>query len=116
MRHGELKVSLEGSEEAPVIRAEGEIDLGTVDALRSAALQAVKLRPKSVVFDLRAVSYIDGSGLGVLMATLKRMGREPGSVVVIANQPAVLQALQLTGLDRVLRVLREPATAGRGPA
>jgi hypothetical protein len=33
--------------------------------------------------------------------------------VVVTDQPAVIQSLHITGLDRVLRVLREPQTLTR---
>jgi anti-anti-sigma factor len=113
MRHSELKVWVEEWEGVPAVRAEGEIDLGTVDALRSAASEVVRTKPDRVIFDLRKVNYIDSSGLGILVATRKRVGTTPESVTIITDQPAVLQSLEITGLDRVLNVLREPAAVQR---
>lgn len=110
MRHGELKVWVEEWEGVPAVRAEGEVDLGTVDALRSAASEVVRMKPERVIFDLREVSYIDSSGLGILVATRKRVGTSQESVTVITDQPAVLQSLEITGLDRILNVVREPCT------
>ena len=109
MRYGELKVWTDEWEGTPVIGAEGEIDLGSVDSLRKAASEAVRLKPSTVIFDLRKVSFIDSSGLGILVATRKQLGSGAGSVVVVTEQPAVLQSLQITGLDRVLQVQAEPA-------
>ena len=108
MRHGELKVWTEEWDGVPVIGAEGEVDLGTVDSLRAAASQVVRRKPGTVIFDLRKVSYMDSSGLGILVATRKQLKSDPNSVTVITDQPAVLQSLRITGLDRVLRVLHEP--------
>lgn len=114
MRHGELRVWTERWGETPVIGAEGEIDLGTVDKLRSAASEVVREQPDAVIFDLRKVTFIDSSGLGILVATRKRVSQ--GGVTVVTNQPAVLQSLGITGLDRVLTVLREPDAVLSGPA
>ncbi len=109
MRHGELRVWNETWDGTPVIAAEGEVDLSSVDLLRSAASQAVRDQPDTLVFDFRKVTFIDSSGLGILVATRKQLKNNPDSVVVVTDQQAVLQSLQLTGLDRVVRVLREPS-------
>jgi len=114
MRHADLQVWTEDWNGTPVVAAEGEIELATVDRFRSAASDAVRGKPESVIFDLRKVTFIDSSGLGILVATRKRLSNEPSSVVVITDQPAVLQSLEITGLDRVLRVVREPAALQTG--
>jgi len=111
MHRGDLRVWTEDWDGVPVIGAEGEIDLGTIDQIRSATSELVRSKPARLIFDLRQVSYIDSSGLGILVGARKHLGHEPELVTVITDHPAVLQALSLTGLDRVLRVLREPATA-----
>lgn len=114
MRYGELRVWTENWDGTPVVAAEGEIDLGTVDSFRSAALEAVRLGSERVIFDLRKVSFIDSSGLGILVATRKRLQSQPENVVVITAQPAVLQALSITGLNRVLVVQQEPCAVPSG--
>ncbi|MCC2671311.1 MAG: anti-anti-sigma factor [Armatimonadetes bacterium] len=108
MRQGDLKVWTEEWDGTPVVAAEGEIDLGTVHALRAAASEIVRLRPAAVIFDLRKVSFIDSSGLGILVATRKQLGGSSDAVTVVTDQPAVLQSLQITGLDRVLIIERSP--------
>ena len=114
MRYGELKVWTEHWGETPVIGAEGEVDLGTVDALRSVTSEVVRAQPKSVIFDLRKVTFMDSSGLGILVATRKRLSNQPGSVIIVTDQPAVLQSLMITGLDRVFTVQRDIAPVPSG--
>jgi anti-anti-sigma factor len=111
MRHGELYVSTEEWGDTPVIRAEGEVDLGTVDVFRKAVSEVVRSKPEKVIFDLRDLTYIDSSGLGVLVATRKQLGSKSGCVTIVTAQPAVLQSLNLTGLDRVLEVLPDQVAA-----
>ena len=109
MRQGDLRVWTEEWDGTPVIGAEGEIDLSSVDLLRKAASEVVRLKPHAVIFDLRKVYFIDSSGLGVLVATRKQLGRDPGTVTVITTQPAVLQSLEITGLHRVFSIAGEPS-------
>jgi anti-anti-sigma factor len=105
MKRRELEVRTEEQEGVPLIRVEGEVHLRTVNLLRTAASRAVRRRPEKVIFDLRRVTYIDSSGLQILIAVRKQLNNDPEAVVVITDQPGVLQALRITGLDRVLRVL-----------
>lgn len=114
MRYGDLRVWTEIWGETPVIGAEGEVDLGTVDSLRSVTSEVVREKPRSVIFDLRKVTFMDSSGLGILVATRKRLNNEPGAVVIITDQPAVLQSLSITGLDRIFTVQRELAPVPSG--
>jgi anti-anti-sigma factor len=109
MRHDELKIWTDNWDGNPVVGAEGEVDLSSVDQLRTAASLAVREKPTTLIFDFRKVTFIDSSGLGILVATRKQLQNNPDAVVVVTNQPAVLQSLQLTGLDRVVRVINEPA-------
>lgn len=109
MPHGELRIWSDNWDGNPVVGAEGEVDLSSVDQLRSAASQAVRQQPETLIFDFRKVTFIDSSGLGILVATRKQLRNSPDAVIVVTDQPAVLQSLQLTGLDRVVRVLKEPA-------
>jgi anti-anti-sigma factor len=109
MPHSDLIIWSDNWDGNPVVGAEGEVDLSSVDALRTAASQAVREQPNTLIFDFRKVTFIDSSGLGILVAARKQLRNNPDAVVVVTAQPAVLQSLQLTGLDRVVRVLREPA-------
>lgn len=109
MRYGELKVWTDEWDGVPVVGAEGEIDLGTVDSLRAAASEIVRGNPESIIFDLRKVTYIDSSGLGILLAARKQLGKSADSVVVVTEQASVIQSLKITGLDRVMRIQSEPA-------
>ena len=111
MRYGDLRVWTEEWDGTPVVRVEGEIDLATVDQFRAAASDVVRRKPSAMIFDLREVTYIDSSGLGVLVAARRHLGTESSVVTVVTTQEAVLQSLRLTGLDRIIRVLNEPPVA-----
>jgi anti-anti-sigma factor len=108
MRRGQLDVRLEAWQGAPVIKARGEVGLAGIDAFRTAAQEAVRGHPRVVIFDLRDATLIDSSGLGVLIATRRRLGLGPDSVIVVTENHSILSSLQITGLDRCVRVLEGP--------
>lgn len=99
-----------------MVAAEGEVDLGNVDQFRTAAIEAVRPNPARLIFDLRGVTYMDSSGLGVLIAARRLLGKSPDCVLVVTSQPALLRSLQITGLDQVLNVAKDmPATLVAAP-
>ena len=61
----------------PVLKVAGEIDLATVDALRTALEEAVSTDP-TVVVDMAGVTFFDATGLRVILqAAASRNGAGP---------------------------------------
>jgi len=58
---------------------------------------------KRLVLDLERITFIDSSGLGALVALLKRVGSE-GHLGLVRVQPAVKRLLAMTRLDRVFTI------------
>jgi anti-sigma B factor antagonist len=91
----------------------GEIDLGTVDILRNAVTDALQAESSDLVIDLDDVSYIDSTGLGVLVGTYKRLADRRRSLTVRCSKPQVLRLLEITGLTDLFQIDR---TASKQPA
>lgn len=56
-----------------------------------------------VLLDLEWVSFIDSTGLGVLVGLLKRLGSS-GKIAVVGAKPAVLRLFQLTRLEELFNI------------
>lgn len=77
-----------------------------LDYLRRAALAQ---NPRSLVIDLRNVSGVDAAGLG-LLAELQQRANASGHTLTLLNPaPPVARVLAATKLNRVLRVVKDPA-------
>src|SRR5512140_2328990 len=63
-----------------------------------------------VVIDLGEVSFVDSSGLSVLVTALKTARGAGGDVVLSRLNPPVRSILELTRLNRVLEVFDDPET------
>lgn len=99
-----LTITVESVDDVRVIRAVGELEIATVPEMRAVVAEVSERRPRALVFDFRRISYLDSSGLGILVSAKKRLGADRGEVVVITEQPAVLKALSLSGLDQIIGV------------
>src|SRR3954452_19868417 len=91
-----------------VVTARGEIDMSTSPLLR-AALRSPEAQAPIVVLDLRAVTFMDSSGLGVIVGQNKR-AREQGFRFAVAVNGAheVERILQLSGLTASLDIQPSP--------
>jgi anti-sigma B factor antagonist len=65
---------------------------------------------RSIVVDLTAVTFIDSSGLGALISTLKTMG-DDGDLVISGARAAVASIFKLTRMDKVFRMYDTPDAA-----
>ena len=100
-----LALERHGSPSRPVIVARGEIDVATSPLLRSELASALALRPEEVTLDLRDVSFIDSSGLGVLVGALKRLRESGGErFSVVDVQDPVRKVFDITGLTALFEL------------
>ena len=104
-----FNVRCESRDGAVVVIAAGEIDLATSPHLRAELLKPEAQAPK-IVLDLRQVTFIDSSGLGVIVGQQKR-SQEEGQAFSIAvdGASAVQRILDLSGLIKILDVVTDPA-------
>jgi len=91
----------------------GEIDLMTAPLFAEHVAQLAEHATRLVI-DLRAVSFMDSTGLEVLLDAYHRLGRNPEAMILSSPPPAVLTLLRITGLDGVLTVETDDGTAGGG--
>ncbi|AEI45794.1 anti-sigma B factor antagonist [Paenibacillus mucilaginosus] len=81
----------------------GELDLGTADRLRTAA-ESLALEPLPLKLNLRDLTYIDSTGIGILVSILKSR-QTVQSNLVVAEVPAKIKRLfDMTGLSRFLEI------------
>lgn len=88
---------------ASVLRLDGRLNMVAAPRLKSAIDDLVDGGSAHVVVDLAGVVFMDSSGLGALIAGLKKARQANGDLRVAAPNEQVLTVLRLTNLDRVLR-------------
>jgi anti-anti-sigma factor len=87
---------------ATTIVLEGEWDLAQQRATREAIHAALDRSPDSVVLDLSGVSFIDSSGLHVLVALNKRADSENIRLAIVPGPRPVQRLFEVCGLLDVL--------------
>src|SRR4051794_37749088 len=82
-----------------IVACKGELDVSTVGAVRAAPDQLRTSGWRAVVLDVRDLTFIDSSGLSVLLEA-DRIAHEDGTAFAIVDgSPAVARLLELVGLS-----------------
>jgi anti-sigma B factor antagonist len=82
----------------PLVEVFGDVDVATSAEFRAALLEALDRGNGTLVVDFAGLDFIDSSGLGVLVGTLKRARERGGSVRIEHPAPSARKILAITGL------------------
>ncbi len=104
MTGAELDVTVRKLDGTAVVVVAGEIDVYTSPLLQERLVEVLRDGISSIVLDLSAVTFLDSTGLGVLITCLKRCRSAEGDLVLVTAQPNVLKVLEITGLNDVFHV------------
>jgi anti-sigma B factor antagonist len=81
-----------------VVALRGEIDALTAPRLGSRLFGLADEGKRSVVVDLSEVTFMDSTGIGVLLHALAHFGNRQGKLVLVCPTERVLRPFQVTGL------------------
>ena len=101
----ELDLSTRGYGDHAVVSVGGEVDLETATRLGDAALEALRHLSPHLVLDLSGVSFMDSTGLKVLLSLQRSAALAGGSLTVAGATRPVRRILTLTGLDQTLQLV-----------
>jgi len=79
---------------------EDRLDSNSAPSFKEYFIETVNEEQQKVFLDLTRVKFMDSSGLGVLISSLKYMSTQ-GSIILIGIQPNVEGLMTLTRMDRL---------------
>lgn len=90
----------------------GEVDMNIAGLWREALeRQLDQSLARNLTFDLSRVSFIDSSGLGVVLGRYKRVVIRGGRVRIVGANPQVYRILQMSGFANLMDI-EQPYAAG----
>ena len=88
-----------------LLELKGELDHhGARNALRELELSIDAALPKKLVLDLAGVTFMDSSGIAVVMRVRQRVRDLGGAVTLRGVRPQARKVLDAAGLDRFVTV------------
>lgn len=100
-----LSVTRSQVEGVTVFRLSGELDLASSPALRQELFDLIDGGEQpSVQVDLADMTFIDTTGLNVLVTAMRRLAAMGGNLIVANPRPSTLRLFQIAGLTTVLDI------------
>ena len=91
---------------APGVAVHGEIDINAVPELQAAVDAAIRDSAGAFVIDLADVTFIDSSGLHVLLRARSLLGREDRALAVVCPFGPVRRVFELSGCSELFVLYR----------
>jgi anti-sigma B factor antagonist len=93
-----LHINAISAGDCAVLRLAGEMDVYTSPKLRKQVADLAENGTIHVIADLRGVDFLDSTGLGALVGSLKRLRIHQGSLMIVTSGGRILKLFQITGL------------------
>jgi len=84
-----------------VVDVIGDLDMASAPAMRQVILQVLSTGARLIAVDLTSADFVDSTGLGMLVAALKRVRTHDGELLVICPEPRLRRIFELTELVAV---------------
>jgi anti-sigma B factor antagonist len=84
------------------VALDGEIDIATAPAVRRFLMAAISGGDVHLAVDMSGVTFIDASGIGVLVAAANRARQAGGGLSLLAPSRQVRRLLDVLHLDAIL--------------
>lgn len=108
-----MDINIEIKERSLLVRLKGEIDLAVADTLRESLEKELdsNTQIKYLIINLTGVTYIDSSGLGVLLGRYRRVTKYGGRVFIVGAKAQVRKVLDISGLLNIMQECASEASA-----
>jgi anti-sigma B factor antagonist len=115
----DLDLRVEHQDDRAIVNVGGEVDIATCPQLRDLLNELVDRGIYQLVVDLDKVSFMDSSGIGVLVGVYRRIREHGGSLRLTGPSAEVRRVLELTRVTTILPVsatLEEAAVEPHDPS
>ncbi len=102
-----MNIQLELRRRVLIVRLSGELDQHTAGRLRTMVEQELDREvATAVLLSLEGLTFMDSSGLGVILGRYRRLNQTGGKMVACCLTPQVLRIFELSGLTRIISIYR----------
>jgi anti-sigma B factor antagonist len=108
-----MKLSAKRAGDAVVVEFSGtRLEAAQADEFKKKLIYLIDRNCRKIALDISSVTFIDSTGLGVLVSALKLVGGE-GDLVLAGVGDSVMKVLKLTRMDRVFKIYPDVRSAVR---
>lgn len=100
-----LDINMEKRGSVLCVRLNGELDHHTSEVLRNNVEEELQSGQfKHLILNLEYLSFMDSSGLGVILGRYKQITNNGGEMVVCSITPPIKRLMEMSGLFKIIRL------------
>jgi anti-sigma B factor antagonist len=99
-----IKIEINKLGDQSVVSVAGEIDAFTAPKLREAILPLAEESNPNITVNLKNVSYMDSTGLGVFVGMLKVVRNNDGQLALVELSNRLERLFSITGLSDIMDI------------
>jgi anti-anti-sigma factor len=92
----------------------GELDIAGAARVEEELERIEREPPATIVLDLRALAFMDSTGLRVIVAADSRAREQERRLVLVRGSDTVQRIIEMTRLDERLEIVDDPAAVEAG--
>lgn len=98
-----LQIEMKQHRKALIVRLKGELDHHTAENLRTKLEGAIGQKPGlHLVLSLKGLTFMDSSGLGVILGRYRQIAANGGKMVVCGVDPHTHRLFEMSGLYKII--------------
>lgn len=107
-----MKVTFNTINHNLMIHIEGDIDHHTCESIRTKIDNEIMIKnPRSIVFDMSKVGFMDSSGVGVIIGRFKQITSKGGVTAMSNLSPQIKRIYEICGLKKIIPSYNDNETA-----
>ena len=100
-----MKCRINFSENMLTAYLEGEIDHHSVKPVREEIDNTIdRLQPKALALDFSDVTFMDSSGIGLVMGRYRKIAPYNAQLYVFNPPPSIAKVMRLSGIDKIATI------------
>jgi len=100
----DISISRTSAGEVPIVSVSGDVDVYSAPALKDKISELIGTGEQTVIVDLGKVTFLDSTGLGVLVEARTATAEAGGQLPLVCTQQRILKLFAITGLDGVFNI------------
>lgn len=99
-----LSIELKEKPNGYLVMLRGEVDIYTAPKLKQSLIPLTEQSKNTVCIDLKDVTYLDSTGLGIFIQALKSATKNNSHLKLIRVKGRVLRLFEVTGLEDIMTI------------
>ena len=100
-----MSVEIKASGDTVTAYLSGELDHHSAKEMREAVDNAVELNmPSKLVLDFKGVSFMDSSGIGLVMGRYRNLIKTGAQLYITGASPQIYKVMKLAGIERLAKL------------